>query len=208
MLGVDLIPQVLALKRAPYEALLASGGGLRLALGVVFVAGLSQALGQSVVLFVNQVRPRRFVASLIVGAALYVIGFLYLVASIWFVARYGLGREQAFTTVVRGVGLAYAPYLLSFFVLTPYLGSFFSLLFSVWSLVAVLLALTVLLKLTLLQAALCSVVAWLLLRVAERTVGRPLRSVASFARQVAAGRPLEQSRARLRDLIRRGRRGE
>ena len=39
--------------------------GLWIALIVVALAGLSQAFGQSLVLFINQVRPRRFILAII-----------------------------------------------------------------------------------------------------------------------------------------------
>lgn len=206
MITLELVGQVLGLQRAPFETVLAVPGGLRLALGVVFAAGLSLSLGQSVVLFANHVRRSRFIASLIVGAALYVFGFLFLVASIWLVASYGFGREQSFVPVVRAVGLAYAPYLFGFFILTPYLGSFFSVVLSLWNLSALLIALGVTLNLSLLQALLCSALGWLLLQIAGRTVGRPIQALAGLTRRLAAGKQLELNRQRLQDLIRRGRR--
>ena len=206
MVGLELIGQVLALQRAPFETMLQEPGGLRLAFGVVFTAGLSLGLGQSVVLFANHVRRSRFITSLLVGGVLYVFGFLFLVISIWLVAKYGFGRDQFFTPIVRAVGLSYAPFLFGFFVLTPYLGSFFAVFLSLWNLIALLIALDVTLDLSLLQALLCSALGWLLLQVAGRTIGRPIQTLARFTRRLAAGQTLEFNRQRLQDLIRRGRR--
>lgn len=203
--GVELISQVLILSRVPYRFVQSGEEGLRLALGVVFVAGLSQALSQSVVLFAYRVRPRRFVLSLVVGAGVYLFGFLFLVSSIWFVARYAFGEARPLLVVVRTVGLAYAPYLFSFVVLTPYFGSFFSVALSLWSLSAIMLALSVIFGLTLFQALLCSALGWLLLQVVQRTVGRPVQALARAARRLAAGQRLEFTSASLRDLIRKGR---
>lgn len=208
MVGLELVFGVLRLQREPFEQLLSGGHGLRWALLVVFFAGLSQALGQSVVLFANRVRPRRFVLSLLVGAGLYVFGFLLLVASVWLVARYGFGREQPLRTVARVVGLAYAPYLLGFAVLTPYLGSFISVALSLWSLAALLIALEVAFGFGLYQALLCSALGWLLLQVVQRTVGRPVQSLVVLARSLAAGTRLELSRKKLEAMIREPRRRE
>ena len=122
---MELIYQVLILSRVPYRFVQSSEEGLRLALIVVFVAGLSQALSQSVALFAYRVRPRRFVLSLLVGAGVYLFGFLFLVSSVWFVARYFFGETVPLLVVVRTVGLAYAPYLFSFVILTPYFRVFF-----------------------------------------------------------------------------------
>lgn len=201
----ELIWDVLSLNRAPFEALLARPGRLRLALGVVFSAGLSRTLGQSFVLFANSVKRRRFIISLVVGAALYVFGFLFLVSSIWLVAHYGLRLEQSLARVVAAVGVAYAPYLFSFFMLTPYFGSFFGVVLSVWNLAAILVALSVTLGTGLMEALVCSALGWLLLQVAERTLGRPLQALRLTLRQLAAGKRLELGRAQLQDLIRRGR---
>lgn len=206
VINLDLVGQVLALQRAPFETMLAVPGGLPLALGVVFAAGLSISLGQSIVLFANHVRRSRFIASLLMGGVLYVFGFLFLVMSIWLVAKYGFGRDQFFTQMVRAVGLSYAPFLFGFFVLTPYLGSFFSVILSLWNLSALLIALVVTLDLSLLQALLCSVLGWLLLQIVGRTVGRPIQALARLARRLVAGQTLELNRGRLQDLIRRGRR--
>jgi hypothetical protein len=205
-LGLELVPQVLRLQSEPFQAVLASGHGFRLMFAVVFLAGVSQALGQSVVLFANRVRPRRFVASLILGAALYVLGFFLLMTSIWLVARYGFDRAQPLGTVFRVAGLAYAPYLFSFFVLTPYLGSFIAVGLSLWSLAAILVALQVLFGMTLLQALLCSAIGWLLLQLLQRTVGRPVQRFAVATRSFVAGQRLELSRQQLEDLLRRPRR--
>jgi len=206
MFGLDLIGQVLSLQHAPFEHMLVEPGGLRLALGVVFAAGLSLGLGQSVVLFTNHIRRSRFIASLLVGGVLYVLGFLFLIASIWLVASTAFGREQLFIPLVRAVGLSYAPYLFGFFVLTPYLGSFFGVILSLWNLGALLIALGVTLDLSLFQALICSALGWLLLQIVGRTVGRPIQALARFTRRLAAGQSVEFNRQRLQDIIRRGRR--
>ena len=55
--------------------------GLKLALGVVVLAGLSQEIGQIVILFLNRIKPGRFVFSLLINALLFAFGFLALVAA-------------------------------------------------------------------------------------------------------------------------------
>lgn len=190
------IAQVLRLEAAPFETL----RSLRFALIIVFLAGLSQTLGQSVVLFANQVKPRRFVASLLAGALIYSVSFLFFSASIWLVARYGFGLDKPFHLSVRAVGLAYAPYLLSFFTLAPYLGSFIGIVLSLWSFAAILTALQVIFGLTLWQAVACSALSWLLLQVFQRTVGRPLQRLSRWIRRIVAGGRLESD---WRKLLRR-----
>lgn len=203
--ALELIWQALSLQDTPYLLVAEGEGGLRLALIIVFLAGLSQGLGQSVVLFANSVKPRRFAASLVVSGVLYVSGFMFFVLSIWLVAEFVFGRSQSLPTVLTMTGLAYTPYLLGFFILAPYFGSFIAVALSLWSLVALVNALRVTLELSLLQALLCSGLGWLVLQVLSVTVGQPIQWLASKLRQVAAGQHLELNRDKLRDLIEQGR---
>ena len=49
---------------------------------IVLAAGLSEALGQSVVLFANRVRPRRFALSIVLTALSYPVGILLFTVSV------------------------------------------------------------------------------------------------------------------------------
>ncbi len=85
-----------------------------LAVLIVVLAGLSQTIGQSVILFINQVKPRRFVLSLVVNAVLFAIGFFFLGFSTWLVFALTPWVNVAFGTVVVVLALSYAPLLFSF----------------------------------------------------------------------------------------------
>jgi cellulose synthase/poly-beta-1,6-N-acetylglucosamine synthase-like glycosyltransferase len=159
---------------------------------VVFLAGLSQGLGQSVVLFANRIKPRRFAFSLLVSAVIYVFGFLFSVLSIWLIAKVVFDKSAQFKLIISVVGLSYAPFLLGFFILTPHLGSFFNIVLSLWRLTALLIALEVTLGLTLWQALICSLLAWLFLAIVERTIGRPIQGLSRTVKRVAAGKKLEE----------------
>jgi hypothetical protein len=160
---------------------------LRWLLWIVYVAGLSAALGQSLVLFVSRVKPRRFVASLALSAAIFVAGFVLWSLSIWIVGTYGYGREVSYQAVLRATALAYSPYLFSFFVLTPYFGSFLWVALSIWSLLALVVATGVVMDLTPWQALVCNAAGWLLLQVLARTVGRPVVWLTGNLRRWVAG---------------------
>lgn len=188
---LELIGQALRLRQAPFIHLLTSPNNLSTSLTVVFLAGLSRGLGQSLVLFVNRIKPKRFIFSLLVSALLYVSGFLFSVLSIWLLAKLLFEKTQHFYLIVSVVGLSYAPYLFGFFILTPYLGSFFGIMLSLWRLTALLIALEVTLMLNLWEALTCSLLAWLLIEVLERTIGRPIQMLSGFARHFAAGKRLE-----------------
>ncbi len=192
--ALDLIGQALRLRPEAFALLETQPGGLRLALWVVFFAGLSSALGQSLVLFVNRVTPRRLIASLVVSAGIFAVSFLFWVASIWLVAGQLFDRDRLFIDVVRAVGLAYAPQLFGFFVLTPYLGAAITAVLSIWLLLATLMATQVVFGIPLAPAVASAALGWLLLQVGQRTVGRPLVWLTRRLRQAVAGTALDPFR--------------
>lgn len=189
---VGLIPGALALDPEAFRRLAEHPAGWRLALWVVFLAGLSSGVGQSLVLFANRVRPHRFVVSLVVSAGLYLFGFVAWALSVWLAADLIFGREASVYAVSRAIGLGYSPYLFGFFVLTPYLGSFIAVALSIWSLLAILVAVQTTLQMTLPQALVSSAAGWLLLQVSQRTIGRPLTWAAGRLRSAVAGTRLER----------------
>ena len=196
----ELIRRALALEPAVYRLVAGAGNGLGIALLVVALAGLSEGVGQSIVLFINRITPRRFVLSLLLSAVTHSVGYLFWAASIWLVGVRLFGRGEEFAVVARAVGLAYAPQLFGFFVLTPYLGSLFSLLIGVWTLLATVVAVHAGLGLTIWQAVACSGVGWLLIQIARRTLGRPLLAFERWAENRAAGVPLRWTVADLRRI--------
>lgn len=113
------------LKLAPNAFLAADAltGGWKVALVIVFLAGLSDMLGQSVVLFANRVTPRRFTVSLLMSALVLVISAVVWIGSIWLVLRFIFGLEGRFYRVFVVVSLSYAPLLFGFLSLLPYLGA-------------------------------------------------------------------------------------
>jgi len=161
--------------------------GTRAALYIVLIAGFSQAIGQGLVLFINRVKPFRFVLSLLMAAILFVFGYIFWVVSTWLACYLLLGRNTSYSSVELTLGLAYAPLVLSFFVALPYLGVPISILLSVWSLTAFLTGLKVVLGLSIWQAFWCSALGWVVLQVLQRTIGRPVAAVGHWLANTAAG---------------------
>lgn len=190
MAELRLIGQSLVLDNEAFSRIIELES-LRIALLVVFLAGLSNAIGQSIVLFANEVKPRRFLASLLLASFIYVSGFLFFVFSIWLVESFIFTKNEPFRNMIKVVGLAYSPYLFSFFILTPYFGSFISVALSLWSLAAILVALNATLALSFWQAFLCSALGWGLLQLVNRTLGRPLHTLTQAGRRWVSGTKLE-----------------
>ncbi len=193
---LDLVRGALALDPEAFRALLApAAADPRLGLAVVYLAGLSLALGQSVVLFAERVSPRRFLSTLAVQAALFLAAFMVWALSVWWVARVGFDAARPLRDVVAVVGLAYAPQLFGVLVLAPYLGGPLQALLSVWTLLATLVAAAAVFGLTPLQAVACSAGGWLLSQLLQRTVGRPVVRAGRRVRAWVAGIAPDAQRA-------------
>jgi hypothetical protein len=193
------IRQALVLNESIYVAVQQSPQGLWMALIVVGLAGLSQSLGQSLVLFINHVRPRRFILAVIAAIVGYMSGYALWVASVWLVGSYAFGANVSWMAVAAAVGLAYAPQLLAFFELTPFLGSPFGVLLSLWTLLAIVIGVRAGLGLETWQAVVASGLGWLLLQLWRHTLGAPVYALGHWIEQRAAGVPLRYGAA---DVVR------
>ncbi|HEY9908620.1 MAG TPA: hypothetical protein V6D18_13560, partial [Thermosynechococcaceae cyanobacterium] len=87
----------------------------RAALLVLLLAGFSQAIGQATVLFINRVRPVRFILSLVISSVLFVVSTAFWIGSTWLVSRFLFGTQASLELVFRTLGLAQAPLIFSFF---------------------------------------------------------------------------------------------
>lgn len=198
----ETIRQVLILRESIFLAAKSSPHGIWVALSVVGIAGLSQALGQSLVLFINHVRPRRFILAVAVSVISYMAGYLLWTASVWLVGVYAFDRDVGWVVVATVVGLGYAPQVLAFFELTPFFGSPFGAFLSLWTLVAILIAVQVGLGLETWQAVVTGGLGWLLIQVWRYTLGRPIYALGGWMERVAAGVPIRYRREQVGELRR------
>ncbi len=183
----ELLLQALLLDKSAFLTVYKAPDGSFLAFATVLLAGMATALGQSVVLFVNQVSPRRFGFTVLVSSALYVFNYLVWALSLWGIGRWVFGSSVPLEQTVRTVGLGYAPLLFSFLAFVPFFGVGLGSLLSLWSLLAIVVGAQVGLELPLWQAALCGGLGWLVVQLVQRTVGRPLVTLSSWLRARAAG---------------------
>ena len=93
------------------------------ALLIVLFAGISEAIGQSVVLFANRVAPARFIVSLALNALLVAAGFLSLVICTWASFFLAGSHPIALGALTIAVGLSYSPLMFSFLSALPYAGN-------------------------------------------------------------------------------------
>ncbi len=148
-----------------------------LTLGIVIIGGISQLLGQSVILFVNRVKPGRFAASLLLNGLVYFIGLFVWSLTIWFSSRLLFGVNAPFATVFRMVSLGASPFLFGFLVLMPYAGVFIGRLLGAWSLLIVLATTNVVYDFTFWQGVVVVSAGWLLMMLLSNTIGRPVVAI-------------------------------
>lgn len=144
------------------------------AFGVVMAAGISLMLGQSVILFLNQVRPARFVASLVINGLLLVVGWVVWTAAVWAIGSRLFVEQPSFVLVLRLIGLSYAPLVFGFLILIPYMGPFVQRLLYVWSFLVALRAVAFTFQVSFWPALLCVGLGWIALMLLTATVGRPV----------------------------------
>ncbi len=186
----NAIFRALSLDSTVFAELLVASNGLRIALIVILLAGFSEASGQSIVLFINRVMPGRFWLALLISTISHMAGYLLWSLTVWLVGSYLFGHVESFVAIAGVVGLAYAPRLFAFFTLIPFFGNTLSLLMSLWSMLAVIIALQVGLQLDLWQAVATGGAGWFLVQIWQRTLGRPVYAIDRWARNLAAGVPL------------------
>src|SRR3954449_4887476 len=91
---------------------------------IMFLAGLSFLIGQSTILFINQVSPFWFVISIVVNAVLFSFHFALWSVAIWLLNAWAFGTQQAFGSLARMVGLGSTPFIFGWLILLPYFGPF------------------------------------------------------------------------------------
>ena len=171
-----MVSGVLRLQEETYRTAVAHPDGLRVALIVLFLAGLSVAAGQSVVLFANGVPRRRFLLTMIGSAVVSGISVIGWAVSAWLGARLLFGLDESLRTFLILVCMGTAPAIFGFFLLFPYLGVLLGWGLRIWIYVAVLVGIGTVLMLDFWPAVLICLVGWvlfeLLIRLPIFDVGR------------------------------------
>ncbi len=162
---------------------------LTAAVAIGAVAGVSTLLGHCAILFINRVRGVRFVASLLVGAAFLLLLHVLQALLLWLVLGPVTGRSAAVLDVVTVALAALAPSVLGFLVFVPHVGILVGHLLQAWQAVCLWHLVVVLQGTSWWRALAAAVLAWLLMQVASRLLGRPLGVVAGRVWSLVTGRP-------------------
>ncbi|MGA9379300.1 MAG: CAAX protease, partial [Phormidium sp.] len=198
----ELIGGVFSFKTEAFERIINLPDGMLLALLVVVLAGLSLSIGQSIILFINRIKPTRFAFSLLLNAILFTCGFLFLVLSTWLICLLPWSVNVSFWQLMKVLGLSYAPLLFSFLGALPYVGVPILNLLSVWHLLAMVVGFSVVAGVSETIALTYVAFGWAVLQLLERTIGQP---IAKFGKKLAdkvAGVELATNSEELREIIR------
>ncbi|WP_019505045.1 hypothetical protein [Pleurocapsa sp. PCC 7319] len=174
-----LISGVLLLNRETFASIHNLPLGLITSILIVLLAGLSQTFGQSVMLFINRVRPLRFVLSVAIAAVLFVFNYNFWVLSTWLVAGWLFKVHLPLIEVIETLGFSYTPLLLGFLMVIPYFGMPILIVLSIWTLMAIATGLEVISHLGIWQAFECCLGGWLVLQISQRVIGKAIARITS-----------------------------
>lgn len=200
----ELVKGAIALNPHAFAAMASLPDASKVAIKVLLLAGFSQAIGQSIILFINRVKPLRFFLSLLLSAILFVFSYGFWIWSTWLVTRVLFRQPVDYQVVYYTIGLATAPQILSFLIAMPYLGVPIQILLSLWSLLAFVQGFHIAIGLDVWQAFACSVLGWFVLQILQRTIGRPLLLLGNWLSNTAAGTHLVTDLRGLETLLETG----
>lgn len=149
-------------------------------LGVAFVGGASLLIGQSIVLFINQVTPARFLLSMVLNGFQFTISLLIWAVLLSFLGRLIFSIDISFAVAIRIMFLTAAPMVFGFFVLMPYLGLTIQKILQVWSLLITLQIVRFQFGINILQALIVVGLGWLLTVLLSSTIGRPVVALRDY----------------------------
>ncbi len=197
----EYVGWIFALNGEAFRVATTIPGGVKFALAIVLLAGLSREIGQCIILFVNQVKPLRFFVSLFINAVLFVGGSLALVGCTWLITLLPWSVKAPFNTLVIVLGLSYVPLLFSFLGALPYLGLPILNILNIWHLLAMVVGFGAVTNLGVPEAFGYVAVGWVVLQIVEETVGRPIAAFANWLADTVAGVDLKTDRKDLVELL-------
>lgn len=165
----------------------ATPAGRDLALLLAFLAGVSQAAGHGLVLFLNRVPLARFALSLVLMASIYLASAVVTAFTTTLAVDYAFRREIGYGPVIGIIALAQAPRLLGVLTLAPYFGEALSRLLDVLVFGLILFGLYHGLGIPVGIAAMAALLGWAAIRLMSLLFGRPLGRAIERLRHAAAG---------------------
>ncbi len=194
LLAADLAAGALSLSADAFTRAAQSRQAQSAALMIAFLAGVSEMLGQSVILVINRVALYRFLASLAFTGVTYVLTALAWALSAMAVApltRLGLLGPSEIAGVIGVVSLAFAPRLFGVFAMAPYFGQALGNFLEASAMMLAIFGLHAGFGLPLPAALFCGAAGWAISYVARSYLGHALAKPLGRVRMLVSGSSLE-----------------
>jgi hypothetical protein len=162
-------------------------------LGVAILGGASLLIGQSIVLFINQVTPTRFVLSMVLNGLQFTISLLVWAVLLTFLGDLIFNVEIPLAISTRIILLTAAPYVFGFFILMPYMGLTIQKILQIWSLLITLQIVNFQYQTNLFQALIIVGLGWLITILLGALLGRPVIFIRDAIWKRVVGTTLEQN---------------
>lgn len=204
LLLIELATAAMGFSATAFSKAATSPAAQTAALMIAFLAGISEMLGQSVVLVVNRVPLYRFLASLLFTGATYVVTALTWAACALAVApltRIGVLSPGDVAGVIGVVSLAFAPRLLGVFSIAPYFGVAFSNLLEAWAMTLVIFGLMVAYEMPIGAALFCGGAGWIVSYALRSFFGHTLAKPLGDLRVFISGSPLDRTPQQIIDDV-------
>lgn len=204
LLLIELSTTAMGFSAAAFIRVAASAEAQTAALTIAFLAGVSEMLGQSVILVVNRIPLYRFLASLAFTGFTYVLTALTWTLCAFAVApltRVGLLDISSVGAVAGIVSLAFAPRLLGVFSIAPYFGAAFGNVLEIWAMLLAMFGLHAALGLPVSAAAFCGGAGWLASYVLRMSLGHLLAKPLGDLRVLVSGSALEKTPQQIIDDV-------
>ncbi|AFY56831.1 hypothetical protein Riv7116_4410 [Rivularia sp. PCC 7116] len=138
----------------------------QLALTIVILAGVSHAFGSLFILLINRASIYLLLLALLIDVLSIIIGYYIWTLTIWKIGEWIKSTPVKLRNLLSPIGFAYAPQVLNFLTLIPLLGRPIELILALWSLLAVIIAVTQALNITTRKAGFICLIAWPLIQIA------------------------------------------
>ncbi|MEM6283927.1 MAG: hypothetical protein AAF787_17180 [Chloroflexota bacterium] len=189
----DVITVMFSRDQETIMALFDAPNILPIALQILFFALLSETVGQSIILFANRVRWRRFSLSLLMNTTLYLLSVLAYGFTLWVVVELRYDLQQPFRQIVIMIGLAHTPLLFGFLGFMPYLGMPIVRFLQIYMVILVWLGLRAVFEIPLVNALAAIVFTVIFVEALRRTIGRPVVARISQMKATVAGTPIVEN---------------
>lgn len=192
--AIDLALGAISFSTEAFATVALSGEAQTAALIIAFLAGVSEMLGQSVILVINRVALYRFLASLALTGFTYVLTALAWALSAIAVApltRLGVLTPNEMAGVFGVVSLSFAPRLFGVFAMAPYFGQALGNLLEALAMMLAIFGLHAGFGLPLHAALFCGGAGWVLSYVTRAYFGHALAKPLGRIRFAVSGSALE-----------------